>query len=65
MKKARMNISHFRFVLFNLKIFGEIVTTLKKTFSLFNNEVKNCKGRVKSACFGVVNFSRPLNFENE
>ena len=27
MKKARMNISHFRFILFNLKIFGEIVTT--------------------------------------
>ena len=29
MKNARMNISHFRFILFNLKIFGEIVTTLK------------------------------------
>ena len=28
MKKARMNISHFRLILFNLKIFGEIVTTL-------------------------------------
>ena len=27
MKKAHMNISHFRFVVFNLKIFGEIVTT--------------------------------------
>ena len=27
MKKARMNISHFRFFLFKLKIFGEIVTT--------------------------------------
>ena len=27
MKKARMNISHFRFILFILKIFGEIVTT--------------------------------------
>ena len=27
MKKARMNISLFRFILFNLKIFGEIVTT--------------------------------------
>ena len=27
MKKARMNISHSRFILFNLKIFGEIVTT--------------------------------------
>ena len=30
MKNARMNISHFRFILFNLKIFGEIVTTKKK-----------------------------------
>ena len=27
MKKARMNISHSRFILFKLKIFGEIVTT--------------------------------------
>ena len=29
LKKVRMNISHFRFILFNLKIFGEIVTTFK------------------------------------
>ena len=29
MKKARMNISHSRFILFKLKIFGEIVTTFK------------------------------------
>ena len=27
MKKARMNISHSRFILSELKIFGEIVTT--------------------------------------
>ena len=27
MKKARMNISHSRFILFKLKIFGEIITT--------------------------------------
>ena len=27
MKKARMNISHSRFILLKLKIFGEIVTT--------------------------------------
>ena len=27
MKQAQMNISHFRFILFNLKIFGVIVTT--------------------------------------
>ena len=26
MKKVRMNIFHSRFILFNLKIFGEIVT---------------------------------------
>ena len=31
MKKARMNISHSRFILSKLKIFGEIVTTLKLT----------------------------------
>ena len=29
MKKARMNISHSRFILSKLKIFGEIVTTFK------------------------------------
>ena len=32
MKKARMNISHSRFILSKLKIFGEIVTTLNKIF---------------------------------
>ena len=31
MKKARMNISHSRFILFKLKIFGEIVTTLQES----------------------------------
>ena len=31
-KKARMNISHFCIILFNLKIFGEIVTTLYKCY---------------------------------
>ena len=30
MKKARMNISHSRFILSKLKIFGEIVTTIMK-----------------------------------
>ena len=28
MKKARMNISHFRFIFFNLKTFGEVVTAI-------------------------------------
>ena len=28
MKKARMNISHCRFIIFKLKICGEIVTTV-------------------------------------
>ena len=27
MNKVRMNISHFRFILLNLKIFGEMVNT--------------------------------------
>ena len=36
MKKARMNISHFRYTLFNLKIFGEIITTKKKMQALFH-----------------------------
>ena len=34
MKKVRMNISHSRFILFNLKIFGEIVTTLNNCLSI-------------------------------
>ena len=37
MKKAQMNISHFRFsILFNLKIFSKIVTTFAQwhTFNL-------------------------------
>ena len=39
MKKARMNISHFCFI-FNLKIFGEIVTTkfLSLSFILSDGE---------------------------
>ena len=28
MKNARMNISYFRFIFFNLKIFGKIITPL-------------------------------------
>ena len=35
MKNARMNISHSRFILSKLKIFGEIVTTYLK-FILFS-----------------------------
>ena len=37
MKKARMNNSHYRFILSKLKIFGEIVTTKKLTLSLNPN----------------------------
>ena len=28
MKKTQIKISHFHFILFNLKIFGEIVSTV-------------------------------------
>ena len=38
MKKARMNISHSRFLL-KLKIFGEIVTTLAYSFLLFKSSL--------------------------
>ena len=31
MKKARINIFQFRLILFNLKIFSEMVTTFNKT----------------------------------
>ena len=37
MKKARMNISHFRFIIFNLKIFSEIVTTKIILLHCFEN----------------------------
>ena len=40
MKKARMNISQFQFILLNLKIFGEIVTTFKV---LFKYRQESCK----------------------
>ena len=35
MKKARMNISHSRFILSKLKIFGEIVTSFLLLIFLF------------------------------
>ena len=47
MKKARMNISHSRFILSKLKIFGEIVTTNEKSadeyfsFSFYSLLVEN------------------------
>ena len=43
MKIARLNISHFRFILFNLKIFSEIVTTLCLTSvkQILINELKS------------------------
>ena len=37
MKKTRMNISHFHFILFNLKIFREIVTRPAKKKGLHFN----------------------------
>ena len=36
-KKARINISYFCIILFHLKIFGEIVTTLYKCYMNFLN----------------------------
>ena len=41
MKKARMNISHFRFILFNLEIFGEIVTTFRNCKKYVSNKEQN------------------------
>ena len=35
MKKARENISHFRFIFFNLKIFGEIIITFFFFYALY------------------------------
>ena len=40
MKKARMNISHFGFILFNLKIFGKIVTTFILISLIFATSIK-------------------------
>ena len=36
MKKARMNISHSRFIFFNLKIFDGIVTTIIILHVIYN-----------------------------
>ena len=44
MKKARMSISHFRFILFNLKIFGETdyhIHTLKQKQTKFSSTMYN------------------------
>ena len=38
MKKARMNIFHFRFTLYKLKIFGEIVTTIFLNLKIFGEK---------------------------
>ena len=51
MKKARMNISHSRFILFKLKIFGEIVTT-KLKFKIHSSV------SILTAFFGVLDFTR-------
>ena len=71
MKKARMNISHSHFILFKLKIFGEIVTTLKIWTK--NRPVGTCQItsvclksilRPNQGCFFVKKFSfvKALNF---
>ena len=39
MKKAWINISHSRFILFKLKIFGEIVTTLPFSYIWFKFDI--------------------------
>ena len=53
MKKARMNISHLRFILFNFKIFAEIVAT--KLFLLEPTSLEFTLGRSekmrRGSCF--------------
>ena len=67
MKKVRMNISHFRFILYNLKIFGEIVTTwlnkhcsnfLVQIISLFHNYPNNVKDLIDIFCLQVYDYHR-------
>ena len=53
MKKARMNISHSRFILFKLKIFGEIVTTKLKSEN-------HSSVLILSAFFSVLNFTSEI-----
>ena len=48
MKKAWMNISHFRFILFNLKIFGEIVTTCILLF-IYSPQYSHALGSKKNS----------------
>ena len=49
MKKVRMNISHSRFILFNLKIFGEIVTTYD-----FSDQTKKVSRILKSSVIALL-----------
>ena len=56
-----MNISHFRFVLFNLKSFNEIVTTLKNTLEKQN--MKSNQSIVVLSTKGLVkNFKRKTTY---
>ena len=59
MKKARMNISHSRFILCKLKIFGEIVTTFKffNFFSYMKEYKKFPKKEVAVSSKGKIVFS--------
>ena len=54
MKKARMNISHSRFILSKLKIFGEIVTT-KYKMTEFGDVYQN-RGSSSYGPFKIQNF---------
>ena len=56
MKKAWMNISHSRFILFILKIFGEIVTTIF-IFILCSYRTSNNFGLKLLLVVGYINFN--------
>ena len=55
MKKAWMNISYFPFILFNLKIFGEIVTRFFESveFQPFLNQL-NSKQILYKICYKLI-----------
>ena len=63
-----MNISHFRFILFKLKIFGEIVTTINHFMVVFLHQKALLAQQIYvfplKNCFGISEFFSLLVLEH-
>ena len=56
MKKVRINISHSRFILLKLKIFGEIVTTISnRRNSLISGDMRSWQAHSQKFAMGKAN----------